>query len=110
MQDAIAFFGEAHEDEAAILAMRARHKALCFQPIHEANRAVMADLQPFGKLADAGVIATGEAANREQRLLLLRGNADLARRLFARAQKLADRIAERSQRLILLLADGLHFG
>ncbi|MEO7909711.1 MAG: CBS domain-containing protein [Roseiflexaceae bacterium] len=49
----------------------------------------MLDLQPFSQLTDGDAITLREALDRQERLVLLRLNADCPRRHFAEVQKLA---------------------
>ena len=57
----------------------------------------MLDLQALGQFADAHAVRFIKAFDRQQSLMLLRGDAGLLGRFFAEAQKSSQGIAECSQ-------------
>jgi hypothetical protein len=60
----------------------------------------MANLELFGQLTHRHPITPGESLHRQKRLMLLWFKADRTRRFFAKAEKLAQAVAKRSQYLI----------
>ena len=65
-----------------------------FQPVNELDDAVMAQLHALGELADAGLAAGGQSAQRQHQQILLRLKVRVARGFLAAVQKYADLISE----------------
>jgi hypothetical protein len=62
---------------------------------------VVAKLQTFRQLAHRDAVASGKTLDGQQRLMLLRGDASLARGRLAKTQELPERVSKRGQCFIL---------
>jgi hypothetical protein len=80
--------GELHNHLPAVRwRARARNQPPLNQPVHQFNRTVMLDLQPFRQDANAWVVV---ASNRQQQLMLVRLKTGCARCLLAEMEKPPD--------------------
>jgi hypothetical protein len=77
----------------------ALHEALDLGPVHQLDDAVMAQLQPIGQLPYRRPSPFRKALDRQEKLVVLRGQPEGAHRLLAEAHVAADPEAEASQRL-----------
>ena len=77
------------------------HEFFRHEPVHKPDCAVMLDLEALGQFAHGHVIATGEALDGEQRLMVLGRDACRCGRIFAETKELAQGKAECGQVLIL---------
>ena len=84
----------------------AAHQAAPGQPVDQADGAVVAELEPFGEFTDRDIVAFREALDREQRLVLLRGQARGAGRLLAELLETAQGVPEGGQPLVVGLGEG----
>lgn len=76
--------GESQQNLPSILlTARSPQKAVCFQPVHEFDGAVMLDLQALGEKTHGGIRRSGQPFEGKQGLILLRLNSCGARGLFA---------------------------
>jgi hypothetical protein len=75
--------------------------AMFGQPVHQFNRAVMANQHARGEFANGGLHAIRQAFDGQQKLVLLRLDSAGARLVFAEPQKAADLKAELGQVLKL---------
>ena len=75
------------------------------EPIHQANGAVVLEMKLPGQLADLGVVASRKTLDRQQRLMLLRRQAGVARRFLAEREKAAERVAQHGERFVVRLGD-----
>src|SRR5258706_5449982 len=86
---------EGDENLAPIhLSLLALHIPLRNGTDDQADQAVLAHLQPIRKLRHRGAVATGESLDRQQELVLLRGQALGTCGLLAETEKSANGIAE----------------
>lgn len=83
------------------LRVRAFHQFFIDHPVDQTDGAVMTELQTLSQFADADTVASGKSLDRQQRLVLLRPQADRLRRLFAEMKKPPERIAKCRERFIL---------
>src|SRR5690348_14554816 len=80
-EQAFATGGEVDLDDAPIMlisVLPAPHQPTRFRAIHQPDDRIVADLQTFRNLADAGPLAAGHALDRKQDLVLLWGHAQSA--------------------------------
>src|SRR5574337_1417081 len=86
----LAVRGELDADAAPILRQRpAPHQPLLHQPVDHADRAVVLDQHPLRQLGDRDQRGTRVALDRQQRLVLLRGQAERRALLLAEMIELA---------------------
>ena len=72
----LALPGQADLDASAVGSRgRTPHKLMADQPVAAADRAVVAQLQPLGQLADGYKVTPREPFDRQECLVLLRGEA-----------------------------------
>lgn len=71
------------------------------QAVSEASRAVVPDLEAFRQFTHRDMIPPRKALDREQCLMLLRGQARRLRRVFTKAKKLAQGIPKIGEHLII---------
>jgi hypothetical protein len=83
------------------LARHANHQAFRLHASHQFHRTVMADLQLFGEVADADLVAGGHTLNREQELVLLWLHSGVACRVFAESHEAPDLVAKFGQRAVI---------
>jgi hypothetical protein len=97
---------EAHLDTAPIR-MRGSpaDETLPGQPVDETHGAVMAQLQPLRQVADRHVVPPAEPLDRQQGLVLLRGEPAGKRRVPAEPLEPPQRMAQFRQELIVGLGD-----
>ncbi len=67
------------------------------QPVHQAHRALMAELEPLGDVHDGGAFASGNPLHREQQLVLPGLEAGGAGGLLAPPEEPAELVAERGE-------------
>ncbi len=65
------------------------------QAIDQSHGAMVVKLKALRELADVHLVASGEAADREERLVLLRGESDATGRGLAETQELPQRKPKR---------------
>lgn len=111
------FGGESLEDSFSLCGERNVHFAMVrrvdgapdvsvfLQPIHQANGAVMRELQAFGQFADCNKIAIGKSFNGEQSLMLLRGQTTAMGALFTEVQELTKEIPKCGKFFVIPLGD-----
>jgi len=75
------------------------------QPVNQTNRAMMAQLQAFGQFGDRDKVATREAFDGEQGLMLLRGQPGLTGGVLAEIQKPPQRVPQGGQRFVVRFGD-----
>jgi hypothetical protein len=80
-------------------ATRPPNQPALFKPVHQFHRAVMLNLQPFGKKANRGFLRCRDALNSQQRLILLRFQASSASIALAEIQIPANRVPKFRERL-----------
>ena len=98
--------GEPHQDPAAVArAARAPHQPARRHAIDQLDRAVMPDPEPCGEGADRRLGAAGQAAQREQELVLLGLEPARARHGSAEGEEAPQRVAELGQRPVLRQRD-----
>ncbi len=86
---------EMHDDLPAVLAVAGAHdQATALSAINQLHCAVMLKLQALGQKSDRGLIWAGQAANRQQQLILLGMQSDAPRRGLAEVQETAYLVAE----------------
>jgi len=85
---------------------RAAHKALANQTVDEANRAMVAQLEALGELANRDEIASGKPLDRKQGLVLLRRKACSARGIPAEPVESAQGMAQFGEQLVVDFLDG----
>jgi hypothetical protein len=83
----------------------------CDQPrlaeaVDQLDGAVVADAQAFREVADRHRPAAGESLDRQQRLMLARGQAGVFRLDLAELEEAADQVAKLGQPLVVGLPDG----
>ena len=76
----------------------ADHVAALRQTIHQLNRAVVFDLQPFRQLANGRKLARRQSLDRQEELMLLRLDSLRSRGIFAVTEKPPYLMAEFRQR------------
>ena len=86
------------------IGQRAHHQFLKDHPVNQTNNAVMTKSQPLGQFTHGDVIASGESLNGQQRLMLLRCEADSLCRLLAEMDEPAELVTKCRKRFILRLA------
>ncbi len=77
------------------------------EPVHQLNRTVMSNLQPFGQLSNPWADASRQPFQRKHELMLVRLEASHARGLLTEVKKTADPITQFRQRLVVRQAKGL---
>lgn len=77
------------------------HEARLYQAINEANGTVMLNDQPRREMAHGGRLVGVECLDREERAVLLRGDARGASRLLAEGEKLPDEMTEFRKHLVI---------
>jgi chloride channel protein, CIC family len=99
--------GQRHVHAPAIhFRWRASHQSAFGEPVDQADGAVVPQVQALGQGADGhGIGATGETLQREQRLMLLRWDSGVVRRLFAEPEKPAQRVAQGGELLVIRGSD-----
>src|SRR5438876_54908 len=98
--------GEPHQDPAAVArAARAAHQPVRLHAIDQLDGAVMPDAEPRGEDADRRLGAAGQAAQREQELVLLGLEPARARHGSAEGEEAPQRVAELGQRPVLRQRD-----
>src|SRR5437016_2886198 len=98
--------GEPHQDPPAVArAARAPHQPARRHAIDQLDRAVMPDPEPCGEGADRRLGAAGEAAQREQELVLLGLEPGRACHRGAEGEAAAQGVAELGQRPVLRQRD-----
>ena len=90
-----------HDAAPVGLARVALEIARLRQPVHEADGAVMADREPVGEIAHGRCVLAVETLDGKKGLVLLRGQARLARRGLAERQELAELAAELGQEAVI---------
>ena len=96
--------GEPQADAPAIVdVVLAFDEPALFEPIHEANHAVVFQLQPVGEGPDHHRSLKAERLHPEQDLMLLRGQAGLFDGAAAEIQELADMEAEIGERRVVVV-------
>lgn len=75
------------------------------EPVHQAHRAVVPNLQALCESPDRNAVGFPKTLDREQSLMLLGGKPGTVRRFFAEVQKLPQRVAQVRQRLVFRLSD-----
>ena len=83
----------------------------CDQPclakaVDQLDGAVVADAQPLREVADRHRSAARKSLDRQQRLMLARGQAGVFRLDLAEFEEAADQVAKLGQPLVVGLADG----
>jgi hypothetical protein len=81
------------------------NQAIGLHAIDEADRAVVADFEPLGEIADGQALSFRTPANYEHGLVLLRRYAGVEGSLFAKVQEFPERMAERGQMPVIGLRD-----
>jgi len=71
------------------------------QPVHQAYRAVVPQVEALGQFADRDVIAAGKALDRQQGLVLLRLQAGRLRRVLTEVEKTAQGKAQGGEQLVV---------
>ena len=79
------------------------HQARRLQPVHQFHHAVVPDPHPLRELADRRLAAARKPLDRQQRLVLARGQAGRARRKLAELQEAPDQVTELRQAAVILL-------
>src|SRR5439155_17550020 len=83
---------------------RAAREARGLEPVEELDDRVMAERHALGERGDGGLGAYGQAAQREQELVLARLEPDIARGLLGECEELAKPIAEVGECPVVLIA------
>lgn len=86
---------------AVFIPATAPDQPLIDQPIHQFDRAVVLNLQPFGDEGDARLRVVGLPLQCQQKLMMLRLNAGLSRCFFAEAHETADLVAKLGESLVV---------
>jgi hypothetical protein len=93
--------GRVQKDAATIMrVVAALDQAGLGEPVGEFDRAVMADAQPLGKIADRRSPVAGKAFEGEERLVVAWAQPGAACGFLAERQKPADQIAEIGERFV----------
>src|SRR5581483_2001266 len=101
-QPLFAFGGKPDADNAAVAVVpRALDQARGHRPVDQLDRAVVPEQQVISQLANGGRIAAGMALDRQQQLVLCRGEPGAARLGLAPMQELAQAGAEFQQVLVV---------
>jgi hypothetical protein len=104
-------FRQPYHDPAPILLTDPAmdHFAL-LHAVYQFDRAVVAELQSFGKITDGGAVSfPGKASYRQEQLVLLWFQASRASSILAETQELADLVAELREGLVLSGRDIFRF-
>jgi len=97
-------WGKLEADAATVLGIRfTGDQSGLGEPVRKFDRAVVADAQPFGEVADTWVGFSRRALDRQQRLVLAWRQARLGGGGFAEFQEAAELIAEFGQPPVVLL-------
>jgi hypothetical protein len=103
-QNLLPLRGQRHPHRPTVARVRTPvHKPLSLRPIDQFNHAVVAQLEPVSEFPHGRPLPAGKTLERQQQLILLRGEAVPAHRLLAEAQIAADSETKPSQRLKILL-------
>lgn len=98
----LAMAGETQFHAASVRRRRgAAEKPAAHQPVNQADRAVVPNLEVVSEFSDERVLAAREPFQNEQGLMLLHGESCAAGGLFAEVQKDPQRVADGGQRLIV---------
>jgi hypothetical protein len=98
--------GEKHL-AAIFLALHPPDITLCNQPVGQANRTVVHNLQPLGQFAYGNTVAAGKTLNGQHGLMLLRREAGGLGCVFTEMQKLPQAVTKLGQRLVLRFSDSM---
>jgi hypothetical protein len=91
VENALALFGERHQDLAAIIAVHLPgNQAHGLKTVHEPHSAVRFEQQTIGEMSDSWRAARGHAFQSKESLMLLRLDVRLAGRRFAEMEEAAD--------------------
>src|SRR4051812_35233260 len=71
------------------------------EAVDEPHHTVVLELQTIRELANRGVISSRKTFQREQRLMLLRGEPGVSRGFLAEREKLPQRPAQRREQLVM---------
>jgi uncharacterized protein YeaO (DUF488 family) len=100
--------GEHHPGQPPVLGVTGpRDNPRVGRPVHQLDHAVVAQQQVLGELGDRRILAPRVALDRDEKLVLGRGQADRARLRLAPVQEPAQARAERQQ---ILEVPSRHFG
>ena len=83
-------------------------KSALLQPVGKANRAVMAQNEVLGELADRRAVRFAKAPNREEHLVLLRLQAGATRGFLAEMEESADLVTEIAEGAVLPIGHSVY--
>lgn len=87
--------GQGDDDHPAVFSiLRPMYEPVLYRSFHQPHYRMMPLLQKFREFGNGGAAAAGVTSHAQQQLVLLRGYAALACCIFAKAQKLAQRVAK----------------